>query len=210
MLFINVPPPAKRDGETNGLNLRDLRDVLPDIVSLVMVYACISFITPTIPWFLKSLGVQDDQLLTYTAASTILNGAAFVVATPLLTRVVTDRFLPLLSTIAAGAIFATGFAADAYQFIGLRIAIGAIQSGIPPSLLGGRASKKRGAVMGFLNSARFLGMAVGPFMATSILGGGEPPGPLMMFVAMAGLSLVTSLVLYLSHGRKSGLTAMPR
>jgi DHA1 family multidrug resistance protein-like MFS transporter len=210
MLFINVPPPAKRDGETTGLNLRDLRDVLPDIVSLVMVYACISFITPTIPWFLKSLGVQDDQLLTYTAASTILNGAAFVVATPLLTRVVTDRFLPLLSTIAAGAIFATGFAADAYQFIGLRIAIGAIQSGIPPSLLGGRASKKRGAVMGFLNSARFLGMAVGPFMATSILGGGEPPGPLMMFVAMAGLSLVTSLVLYLSHGRKSGLTAMPR
>ncbi|MCJ7610503.1 MFS transporter [Candidatus Bathyarchaeota archaeon] len=210
MLFINVPHPAKRDGETTGLNLRDLRDVLPDIVSLVMVYACISFITPTIPWFLKSLGVQDDQLLTYTAASTILNGAAFVVATPLLTRVVTDRFLPLLSTIAAGAIFATGFAADAYQFIGLRIAIGAIQSGIPPSLLGGRASKKRGAVMGFLNSARFLGMAVGPFMATSILGGGEPPGPLMMFVAMAGLSLVTSLVLYLSHGRKSGLTAMPR
>jgi len=206
MLFINVPPPANREGENAGLNLRDLRDVLPDIISLVMVYACISFITPTIPWFLESLGVPDDQLLTYTAASTILNGAAFVVATPLLTKVVTDRFLALLSTVAAGAIFATAFARDAFQFVGLRIAIGAIQSGIPPSLLGGRASKKRGAVMGFLNSARFLGMAVGPFMATSILGGGEPPGPLMMFAAMAVLSLLTSLVLYLSHGRNQGNT----
>jgi DHA1 family multidrug resistance protein-like MFS transporter len=101
MLSINVPPPANRQEETTSLNLRDLRDVLPDIISLVMVYACINFITPTIPWFLGSLGVPDDQLLTYTAASTILNGAAFVVATPLLTRVVTDRFLPLLSTISA-------------------------------------------------------------------------------------------------------------
>jgi len=89
-----------------------------------------------------------------------------------------------------------------YQFIALRIAIGAIQAGIPPNLIGGKSGRK-GAAMGFLNSARFMGMAIGPFMATSILGDGEPPRALHMFSAMAALSLLASLFIFLTHTRKA-------
>jgi MFS family permease len=103
--------------------------------------------------------------------------------------------------IAAGAIFLTTFVTDAYQFIALRVIIGSIQAGIPPSLLGGKGT--RGAAMGFLNSARFMGMAIGPFLATSILGNGETPKVLYMFTTMTGMSLLSSLVTYLTHTRQS-------
>lgn len=56
--------------------------------------------------------------------------------------------------------------------------------------------------MGFLNSARFLGMAIGPFMATSILGSGEPPRPFYMFATIAGMSLVAAIFIYMTHTRR--------
>jgi hypothetical protein len=96
---------------------------------------------------------------------------------------------------------ATAFVVNPVQFIALRILIAAIQAGIPPNLLGGK-SGTRGTGMGFLNSARFLGMAIGPFMATSILGNGEPPQPFNMFATMAGMSLVAAVFIYYTHTRK--------
>jgi DHA1 family multidrug resistance protein-like MFS transporter len=201
MFLINVPPPSGKASEADHFSYSDFKAILPDIVSLILVYACISFITPTIPWFLESLGIPDDQLLTYTALTTTLNGLAFIAATPLLTRIVTDRILPLLSALAAGTIFMTAFVNDPYHFIVLRVSIGGIQAGIPPSLLSGKKSRGRGTLMGFLNSARFLGMAVGPFMATSILGDGESWRVLAMFATMAGMSLLASLVAYFTHKR---------
>jgi len=201
MFMINVPPPSGKASEADRFSYSDFKAILPDIISLILVYACISFITPTIPWFLESLGIPDEELLTYTALTTILNGVAFVGATPLLTRIVTDRALPLLSALAAGTILMTAFVTDPYHFIALRVSIGGIQAGIPPSLLGGGKSKGRGTIMGFLNSARFLGMAVGPFMATSILGDGSPSRVLGKFATMAGFSLVASFVIYFTHKR---------
>ena len=199
---LSMPLPADRESEPSRFEGLDLKTMFPDVVALILVYACISFIGPTISWFLESLGVPYEQLLTVTALATILNGLAFVVATPLLTGVVTYRTLPILSVAAAGAIFVTTFVTDPYQFVALRVIVGSIQAGIPPSLLGGKPRRK-GTAMGFLNSARFMGMAVGPFMATSILGYGETPNVLYMFSTMAGLSLLASLVIYLTHTRQT-------
>jgi DHA1 family multidrug resistance protein-like MFS transporter len=199
MFLINVPPPSRDASKRQRFDRSDFKAIFPDFASLILVYACISFIMPVIPWFLKSYGILEEQLVTYTALTTVLNGIAFAVATPLMPRIITDRKLPLLSMVASGAIFVTAFVANAYQFIGLRIAIGAIQAGIPPFLLGGRRAAGKGTAMGFLNSARFMGMAIGPLMATSILGKGEPSNVLTMFTTMAGLSLIASLVLYRGH-----------
>lgn len=200
--ILSTPAPAGTGRETTGFGVADLKTILPDVVALVVVYSCISFISPVIPWFLESLGVPYERLLAFTAVATSINGLAFVAASPLLTRVVTDRTLPLLSAVAAGGILATAFAVDPYQFLALRVAVGAIQAGVPPSLLGGKSGRK-GASMGFLNSARFMGMALGPFFATSILGDGAPPRPLYMFSAMACMSVMASLFIYMTHTRKS-------
>ncbi len=201
--LLSTPPPTDRQSEPKARRFEasDLKSMMLDIVALILVYACISFIGPTTPWFLESLGVPYEQLLTVTALTTILNGLAFVVATPVLTGVVTYRTLPTLSAAAAGAIFLTAFVTNPYQFIALRIIVGSIQAGIPPNLLGGKS--RRGATMGFLNSARFMGMAAGPFTATSILGDGEAPKALYMFTTMTFMSLLASLVIYLTHTRQA-------
>ena len=196
---LSIPPPVKVESDDSGFNFSDVRASLPDMVNLVLVYACMNFIMPIIPWFLESVGVPDDELLLYTTVTTTLNGVAFAVATPFLTRVVRDRALPILSVIAAGAILSTAFVKNPLQFIALRASIGAIQSGIPPNLLGGSRSKRRGTMMGFLNSARFVGIAIGPFIAINILGEGTQADILNVCATMAGISLLTAFVLYLTH-----------
>ncbi len=59
--LINVPPPKRDTGERASIGLSDLRSILPDMVSLVLVYACIGFIVPIIPWFLEVYGVPDTR-----------------------------------------------------------------------------------------------------------------------------------------------------
>jgi len=199
---LSMPPPEARKSDARHFTFEDFKSILPDVVALILVYICISFIAPTISWFLESLGVPYDQLLFYTTAATVLNGLAFAVATPIMTKIITDRSLPLLSLGAGVAIMATAFVFNPVQFIALRILIGAIQAGLPANLLGGR-SGSRGTGMGFLNSARFLGMAIGPFMATSILGNGEPPQSFNMFATMSGMSLVAAVFIYYTHTRKT-------
>lgn len=203
VLKITLPPAEPKESETRAFNLTDFRSLLPDITALILIYICISFLAPAVSWFLSSLGVPDDQLLLWTTAATVLNGLAYAVATPVLTKSITDRSMPLLSVGAAVAIMATAFVVSPIQFIALRIVIGAVQAGIPPNLLGGKSGRK-GTGMGFLNSARFLGMAIGPLLATTILGDGMAPRPLYMYGVMAGISIVAAIVIYVTHKKKTG------
>jgi DHA1 family multidrug resistance protein-like MFS transporter len=198
---LKVPKPKDSEIDAPKFKASDLKALMSDAIALVLIYACISFIIPTIPWFLESMGIPAEQLLTFTTLVTVLNGLAFTIATPLLTRVVTDRTLPIFSVAASGAILTTAFVTNPYHFLAIRVAIGSIQAGLPPSLLGGK-SGRRGTAMGILNSARFLGQAIGPFIATSILGNGEPPKAMYMFTTMTIMSLIASLFIYLTHTKK--------
>jgi len=201
VLKITLPPPAPKDSETRAFNLTDFKSLLPDIIALILVYICISFLAPAVSWFLESLGVLDSDLLLWTTAATVLNGVAYAVATPVMTKAITGRKMSWLSLGAAVAIMATAFVFDPIQFIALRIIIGAVQAGIPPNLLGGKSGRK-GTGMGFLNSARFLGMAIGPVLATTILGDGIAPRPFYMFAVIAGISVVAAVFIYVTHGKK--------
>jgi DHA1 family multidrug resistance protein-like MFS transporter len=201
IMVINLPPPVKIQKSDSLFLLNDYLSLMPTFTALIMVYSCISFIMPSISWFLQSLGIPNNQLLFWTTAATVLNGLTFAIATPLLTRVTTEKTLPLLSVGASILIIATAFVVNPIQFIILRLFIGGIQAGIPPNLIGGKRGR-RGAGIGFLNSARFLGMAFGPFIATSILGDGTPPKPLFMFGTMSIISLVTALFIYFTYSKK--------
>ena len=202
VLKITLPPPTPKESETRSFSLSDFRSLFPDIIALILVYMCISFLFPTVSWFLSSLGVPDNQLLLWTTAATVLNGIAFAVATPVMTKVMTNKIMPWLSVGASAAIMMTAFIFNPLQFIALRIVIGGLQAGIPPNLLGGKSGRK-GTGMGFLNSARFLGMAIGPIMATTILGDGTGQGAFNMFAVMASVSLVTAVFIYLTHRKKA-------
>ena len=200
--ILSMPPPEAKRGDARRFTFEDFKSILPDVISLVLIYICISFISPIISWFIESLGIPYEQLLFYTTIATVLNGLAFVAGTTLLTKVITDRSLAFLSAGAGVAIMATAFVVSPLQFIFVRILISFMQGGIPPNLLGGR-SGRRGTGMGFLNSARFLGMAIGPFMATSILGSGEPPLPFYMFMTVAIVSFIAAVFIHLTRNRSS-------
>ena len=199
---LTLPLPATRDKDAKSFDLLDLKSLIPDIIALILVYVCISFIAPAISWFLESFGVPDDQLLLWTAAATILNGIAYAVASPMLSSAVNDQTMPLLSVGAAAAIMATAFVFNPIQFIALRMVIGAIQAGIPPNLLGGKSGRK-GTGIGFLNSARFLGMAIGPILATTILGDGVPPKAFYMYAVIAIISIIAAVFIYATHRKES-------
>ncbi len=200
---IQMPPPVTKEDSSSKFTLLDLKIIMPAALVLILVYASTNFITPTIPWFLQLLGIPVEQLLLFTTFTSSLNGVAYLVATPILTSVVTSVTMPILSIIAAGAILSTAFVSAPYQFILLRLAIGSLQAGITPNLLG-RKSERKGTTIGFLNSARFVGMAIGPFIATSILGSGESLNILMMFVTMSSMAFIASFVLVLVRNRNGG------
>jgi DHA1 family multidrug resistance protein-like MFS transporter len=201
VLRITLPSAAPEAEESNAFNISDVKSLLPDIVALILVYICISFLAPVVSWYLNTLGVAEQDLLIWTTAATVLNGLAYALATPLMTRVVTNRTLPWLSMSAAVAIMATAFVFSPVQFIALRVVIGAVQAGIPPNLLGGKSGRK-GAGMGFLNSARFLGMALGPVMATTILGDGNATRSLIMYGVMASVSIAAAFFIYATHKKE--------
>jgi DHA1 family multidrug resistance protein-like MFS transporter len=176
-------------------NLGDLKSILPVAGVLICAYACIGFINPTIPWFLSSLGVDSGSLLLWTTITTILNGIAYAIATPILTKRASGRTLTVFQILAAVVIEATAFAFNPIIFIIFRVGIGVIQAGLPANLLGGKSATK-GQGMGLLNSARYIGVAIGPVIASTILGDGLPPKPLYMFSAIAGISLLSAVITY--------------
>lgn len=179
-----------------------VRETAFDVVALLLVYMCISFITPTVPWFLDSLGTPNDQLLMYTTIVNTLTAVAFVLAAPIVAKILPDRGLPVLSVAASVVIFSTAFVADLHQFMAMIALISFIQAGIPPGLLGGKI-ERRGTSMGILNSARLMGQSLGPFVATSILGSGEAMRRTSMFATLSLISLVASVFVYfaLAHAR---------
>ncbi|MDQ1280120.1 MAG: Multidrug efflux transporter [Thermoproteota archaeon] len=206
MIFmIKMPSSTSKTEVGYHFGVSDLKVILPDAVALILVYACMTFITPTIPWFLNTLGIPSEQLVLFTTLTTTLNGLAFGIATPFLTKMTNEKLLPILSVASAAVILMTSFVTNPYQFIALRIIIGSVQAGVPPNLLGGKSGRK-GTAMGILNSARFIGFAIGPYMATSILGDGTTPRPLYMYTTMAVISLISAMFLYITHTRRKSNT----
>ncbi len=182
-------------------NLADLKSILPVAGALICAYACIGFINPTIPWFLSSLGVDSGSLLLWTTITTILNGIAYAIATPILTKRASGRTLTVFQILAAIVIEATAFAFNPIIFIVFRVGIGVIQAGLPANLLGGKSATK-GQGMGLLNSARYIGTAIGPVIASTILGDGAPPKPLYMYSAIAGISLLSAVITYTTRANE--------
>ncbi|MCJ7637300.1 MAG: hypothetical protein MUO21_07405, partial [Nitrososphaeraceae archaeon] len=135
---------------------------------------------------------------------TVLNGLAYGIATPIFTKIVKTKTIPIVSAVSALTIFSMAFLTNAYQFIVFRCVLSVVQSGLPPNLLGGKSGMK-GTAMGILNSARFIGQAIGPYISTDILGDGQAPKPFYMFTAISGITLTSSFIIYLIQRRNPSL-----
>lgn len=185
---------AKPEGKKKEVfTLTDLKSILPTAGALFCAYAGINFITPVVPYFLSSLGIASASLLTWTTIATIANGLAYAAAAPILTRLSSGRKITLFQLLAAVVIEATAFAFSPIVFIVMRVLGSVVQAGLPQNLLGGK-SGTTGQGMGLLNSARYIGMAVGMYIAPLILESGAPP--IYMYSVLSAFALVSAGITY--------------
>jgi hypothetical protein len=118
---------------------------------------------------------------------------AHAAATPILTRLSSGRKITAWQVVAAVLIEAAAFAFSPVVFIVMRVAIGVVQAGLPQNLLGGKAGRT-GQGMGLMNTARYLGMAFGMYVAPLILESGAPP--INMYSVMAATTLFSAGVTF--------------
>lgn len=78
------------------------------------------------------------------------------------------------------------FSGDVYVFTLIRLLQTAAIAAVFPLVISTFVGSARGATLGFLNSARFVGNAIGPMMATAILAHADV---LTLYLAIAGLTL---------------------
>ena len=147
----------------------NLKGLSRDLIALLFVQAAYNFVTPIVPLYLSESGLAGDILIQYTGMILAASGLAYAASVPVTTRIFKRKAIPLLLAAASGAIFLQGFFRQAMIFTTLRIAQCFLHSSAPSHLLGeARGEANRGVALGMLNSARTIGNAIGPFLASSV------------------------------------------
>lgn len=149
---------------------RSLKGLSRDFIALLSVQAAYNFVTPILPLYLSEAGLAGDALVQYTGMILAVSSLSYAVSVPVTTRFFKRRAIPLLLAVASGAVFLQGFFRQAMIFATLRIAQCFLHSAAPSRLLGeaGEEEANKGVTLGILNSARTIGNAIGPFLASSV------------------------------------------
>ncbi len=169
------------------------RFVYLDFIGMILTFAIGGFINPIVPLSLQTLGVDSSQLLFYTTLFSIASGVIYAIASPIETRYTKRKYLPLLALAATLMILTQSLLTGVAVFLTLAVATRVIQAPIQNNMLGGSGKRVRGVHMGIINSGRYIGSAIGPFiastMATQVSLGSA-------FIAVAGIEAVTTAFLY--------------
>jgi len=104
-------------------------------------------------------------IMAYTAAAIVGN----YVTCNMSDKIETKRLIALVCISAAVFQILLIFSNGVYSFAAIRMAQMGLIAAVPPLLISLLASDVGGTALGFLNSARFAGNAIGPLMATSIM-----------------------------------------
>ncbi len=149
---------------------RTIKTMGRDFVAMIAIGAAYDYITPIVPLYLSEAGVTQDLLITYTGAILAASSLAYAVSVPVTTRVFKRRAIPFLLAIASGVVFLQGFFRQALSFAVLRMIQCFLHSPGPSRIFGdaGGKQRNRGLALGILNSARFTGSAIGPFLASGV------------------------------------------
>ncbi|MFH0849112.1 MAG: MFS transporter [archaeon] len=162
----------KKDTKSSSekISFGSFKAIAPDFVSLISIQAAYQFIAPIVPLYLTEAGFGSDSLIGYTGLVLALSTLAYAASIPFTTRLFKRKHLPILLTISSAAILFQGFFREIVGFTALRMTQCFFLSAGPSLLLGGAGSRKanKGFAIGILNSGRFLGNALGPFIASSV------------------------------------------
>jgi MFS transporter, DHA1 family, multidrug resistance protein len=150
----------------------------------------ITFLPSILPNILKGFQLVEDTALRSAGFIIMLYTATAILGNHLLSRAASK--FGLLKVITTAGLIATGFqialilSRDLFSFSALRMLQMGFIAGIIPLIFSIFAREVSGRRIGFLNSSRFVGAAVGPIMATSVL---AYSGLLTLYLLIAGLTL---------------------
>ena len=150
----------------------------------------ITFLPSILPAILKGFQLMEDAALRSAGFIIMLYTASAILGNHLLSRAASK--FGLLRVITAACLVASGFqvalilSRGLVSFSVLRMLQMGFIAGVIPLIFSIFAREISGRRIGFLNSSRFVGAAVGPFMATSVL---AYSGLLALYLLIAGLTL---------------------
>lgn len=196
---LSKPEEAKSKAPVTEKVMGNLRFLNLDFAGLILSFAAVGFITPIIPLSLKTLGVDQDSLLAYTTVYAIVSALCYGIASPLGTRYIKRHFLPILALAATLMVIAPIVSIGVIVFLVLMVGMRTVQAPIHSYLLAGSGEKRRrGVQMGILNSGRYIGGAIGPFIASSVA---ATLGLPQAFACMAAIQFATTMVLVVQNRR---------
>jgi MFS family permease len=164
-----IPP---RPRKTGGEVVPRRQILMAWAISLVATMHIV-FLPSILPAILREFGIPESQRLLYAGVIVFAYGVASAAGSygfsRLASRVPVGRLVLLAALGAAGCQVGLWFGSDVVTFTLIRMAQTGCAAGIFPLILAQVASRSRGSTIGFINTARFAGMALGPVTATFVL-----------------------------------------
>ncbi len=176
-----------------------------DFVGLVLVSAALGFVNPITQLCLTAYGAEEGQLLFYSSILATLSSIFYAAVNVIGTRYVRRSLLPLLAFGGAAMAVIQSLFIDLRLFMVLQVGMRSVQAPVFSNLLGGRGEKRRtGVHMGILSTGRYVGSAIGPFIASTVA---TMVGLAPAFASVAAIQCGTFLLLFMQNRARKEKTA---
>jgi DHA1 family multidrug resistance protein-like MFS transporter len=205
-LYVKDVPCLPRKERSSGWAVLEKRI----IVGWALVFTAvvhISFLPSILPNVLDSLKIERTVALKLAGTVVMFYTASAMIGTyvwsRLSRRLGLHRLIPYLLVLGVISPISLALSQGIVDFTVLRMIQTGIVAAIIPLVISMFVSESRGGVIGFLNSARFTGSAVGPMIATSILAISSLP---ILYLSLSFLGLLALLGFKLFFGREQETT----
>jgi MFS family permease len=198
-LYVKDVPCLPRRERASGWAVLDKRI----IVGWALVFTAvvhISFLPSVLPNVLDSLKIERTVALKLAGTVVMFYTASAMIGTYVWTRLSRRfglrRLIPCLLVLGVVSPISLALSQGIVDFTVLRMIHTGVVAAIIPLVISLFVSESRGSVIGFLNSARFTGSAVGPMIATSILAVSSLPILYLSLSLLALMALLGSKLLF--------------
>ncbi len=167
----NVPRLPRKEGVFGGLRL-DKRVIVGWMLCSIAIIQ-LTFLPSVLPAVFEGFKIEQGLALKMAGTVVMLYTATAMVGTYLLSRLSrrfgVDRMITVLLIFGIVLPSALAFSRDIVDFTVIRMAQAGLIAATVPLIISLFAAESKGGVIGFLNSSRFVGNALGPIIGTSIL-----------------------------------------
>ena len=192
-LYVTDVPCLPRRERVSGWAVLDKRI----IVGWALVFTAvvhISFLPSVLPNVLDSLKIERTVALKLAGTVVMFYTASAMIGTYVWSRLSRRfglrRLIPCLLVLGVVSPISLALSRGIVDFTVLRMIQTGVVAALIPLVISMFVSESRGGVIGFLNSARFTGSAVGPMIATSILAVSSLP---ILYLSLSFLALLALL-----------------